>query len=780
MKRGLSTIVSTLLILLLVFVAVGILWVVVRNVVMQGTEQVSLGKFTLDLAIDQVQLNNETNSFSIKIKRNPGDGEFVGIKVIVFDEDNSEIFTINGSLKEYERKSYEFILELIDVDNIKKIQIAPVFRLESGKEVVGDVKDTWEKSESPLGIVETTTPNENNSNVGLECSVDSNCTGIANSGNYCSGDTIVIDNYNYFCNSENECDYNSTTSVVENCSATGKICDDVTRSCVEATVCETQAEVCITGVCGIQTNNCGEEFNCGSCGEGEDGEFLFDEINLFNYGDIIYVNSESSMQNAINDANPGDAIVLRNGNYNDFQITIESNGNEDNPIIVRAETSGGVVFHGSTSFILSSDSVIIGGFIFEDVAETIFQFNGATNSRVTQNAFFQCGTKQPFAKKVVQFTNEAQYNRLDYNLFKCIIGSTVGIEVRRGTAEPSDINPDTCTLYSGVPSNHIPNIYNYNNTIDHNMFKDIPSTSSIPDGYIYGGSTWNDGETIQLGYGGTGLGLCPTYTVITYNIFDTACGDPEIISSKASHDVIANNVFMRNRPESNQYRDADVAIRGGIKTVLSGNYFFNGVGLSVNGENHTITNNYFTGQHDFATVSFARGLTDEIGGVARHNLIAHNTFTDFNRRAFLIGRDCSSGDYPPTDNTYVNNLFYTNLMETKTIDIYCTGDDVVEGNLLSINNGRYGDWDSGYITSNPQLSTQTVNGYSIYRLSSGSPPVNAGINAGVFEDIFGRERNLPDIGAEEYSSSSILDPVNAQDILTGWMMNYYNQECDVW
>jgi len=151
MKRGLSTIVSTLLILLLVFVAVGILWVVVRNVVMQGTEQVSLGKFTLDLAIDQVQLNNETNSILIKIKRNPGDGEFVGIKVIVFDEDNSEIFTINGSLKEYERKSYEFILELIDVDNIKKIQIAPVFRLESGKEVVGDVKDTWEKSESFSG-----------------------------------------------------------------------------------------------------------------------------------------------------------------------------------------------------------------------------------------------------------------------------------------------------------------------------------------------------------------------------------------------------------------------------------------------------------------------------------------------------------------------------------------------------------------------------------------------------------------------------------------------------
>jgi len=258
MKRGLSTIVSTLLILLLVFVAVGILWVVVRNVVMQGTEQVSLGKFTLDLAIDQVQLNNATNSVSMKIKRNPGDGEFVGIKVIVFDEDNSEIFTINGSLKEYERKSYSFILQLIDVDNVKKIQIAPVFLLSSGKEAVGDVKDTWEKSESASGsYIEI--PNGNNSNLGLECTVDSNCTGIANSGNYCSGENVVRNNYDYFCNSLNECDYNSTTSVVENCSATGKICSggicvslicsgDSTQSCTIANGVGGQTRICTSGV----------------------------------------------------------------------------------------------------------------------------------------------------------------------------------------------------------------------------------------------------------------------------------------------------------------------------------------------------------------------------------------------------------------------------------------------------------------------------------------------------------------------------------------------------
>ena len=63
-KRGLSTIVSTLLILLLVFVAIGILWVVIRNVIQDGAEQVSLGKFTLDMKIEQVQISEILNQIS--------------------------------------------------------------------------------------------------------------------------------------------------------------------------------------------------------------------------------------------------------------------------------------------------------------------------------------------------------------------------------------------------------------------------------------------------------------------------------------------------------------------------------------------------------------------------------------------------------------------------------------------------------------------------------------------------------------------------------------------
>ena len=41
-KRGLSDVITTLIIILLVLVAVGIIWVVVRNVVQSGSEQIDI------------------------------------------------------------------------------------------------------------------------------------------------------------------------------------------------------------------------------------------------------------------------------------------------------------------------------------------------------------------------------------------------------------------------------------------------------------------------------------------------------------------------------------------------------------------------------------------------------------------------------------------------------------------------------------------------------------------------------------------------------------------
>jgi len=142
-KKGLSTIVATLLIILLTLVAVGIIWVVVRNVIQSGSEQISLGKFTLNLEIKSVVVNVTNSSVSVKIKRNPGEGEISGLEFIVEDGASTEVVEYNNSLVELEERTIILPLTVVNMNNIQKVSVAPVFMLESGKEVIGDVKDDY-------------------------------------------------------------------------------------------------------------------------------------------------------------------------------------------------------------------------------------------------------------------------------------------------------------------------------------------------------------------------------------------------------------------------------------------------------------------------------------------------------------------------------------------------------------------------------------------------------------------------------------------------------------
>jgi hypothetical protein len=141
-SKGLSTIVATLLIILLTLVAVGIIWVVVKNVLNQNAEQVSFGRFTVDLDIVRADIINDT-AINLTVKRDSGDGELYGVLFIVYDKDNSEVVRYNVPLQELEEKRFNIILSVLNTSNVKKVSIAPVFMLESGKEFIGDVLDEY-------------------------------------------------------------------------------------------------------------------------------------------------------------------------------------------------------------------------------------------------------------------------------------------------------------------------------------------------------------------------------------------------------------------------------------------------------------------------------------------------------------------------------------------------------------------------------------------------------------------------------------------------------------
>lgn len=108
-KKGLSTIVATLVIILLVLVAVGIVWVVVRNVIERGTNQVDINAKCIGA---EVKVTNVTCSGAsggvcdAVVTRSSGDGEIGGIKLSFTNdaEDSNYIHDEPGNMAPLETK----------------------------------------------------------------------------------------------------------------------------------------------------------------------------------------------------------------------------------------------------------------------------------------------------------------------------------------------------------------------------------------------------------------------------------------------------------------------------------------------------------------------------------------------------------------------------------------------------------------------------------------------------------------------------------------------------
>jgi hypothetical protein len=140
-KRGLSLIITTLMILLLVFVAIGIVWFVVRNVITEGSEGISLRTFNVDLEINNAFI--EENNISVSVKRNPGKGDLAGIKFIFYDEFESEAIEENISLTELDERSFDLTLTVLNTSEVKTVSIAPMYKSDSGENIPGNILDTY-------------------------------------------------------------------------------------------------------------------------------------------------------------------------------------------------------------------------------------------------------------------------------------------------------------------------------------------------------------------------------------------------------------------------------------------------------------------------------------------------------------------------------------------------------------------------------------------------------------------------------------------------------------
>ena len=94
-KRGLSEVVSTVIIILLVLVAIGIIWAVVQPTLKNATRQVGTDCFTISLQttcvknIDTVAVLPNVVSYNFTVSRGTGAGALVGLRFLLSDGTNT-------------------------------------------------------------------------------------------------------------------------------------------------------------------------------------------------------------------------------------------------------------------------------------------------------------------------------------------------------------------------------------------------------------------------------------------------------------------------------------------------------------------------------------------------------------------------------------------------------------------------------------------------------------------------------------------------------------------
>lgn len=258
-KKGLSEVVATLLVILLVIIAIGIIWTVLRNLFKGGSDEISFSGLTLDLGITRASVVGGTTT--IGVKRNIGSGDISGVKFIFFDGQNSHSVEKDTTMSEGEEETFTITPgDVAGVEDGWTVSIAPIYLSSSGAENLGEVSHTI-----TLGDL----PGDGGGDGGGEgagegeaCSITADCAGELEC---IDGTCQEVGGEGEECDAENPCGIGFTCSEGScscNYAQTEGIIDD------KAAACTAEGFECgIVTICGEENIDCGVELSECELGE---------------------------------------------------------------------------------------------------------------------------------------------------------------------------------------------------------------------------------------------------------------------------------------------------------------------------------------------------------------------------------------------------------------------------------------------------------------------------------------------------------------------------------
>lgn len=342
----------------------------------------------------------------------------------------------------------------------------------------------------------------------------------------------------------------------------------------------------------------------------------------------VLVDSIDALNDAVPKAKPGDEIVLNDGEYSDAELRIHGQGAQAQPILVRAESIGGVKITGESNMRIWGSFVTVQGFNFAD--------------------------GHPGKTDLVQFRRNSKELAQDCRLTRCTIadynppdgtsGKWVSIYGQRNRVDHCYIAGKTtegATLVvwlDGQPNHH---------RIDHNHFGPRPELGR------------NGGETIRIG--ASQNSLTSSATTVENNLFDQCDGEIEIISSKSYDNVYRGNTFDNC--------DGMLTLRHGGRCTVVNNVFLGrgksgGGGVRVIGPDHVVIGNHMQnldGDDYRAALSIMNGQpNNELAGYPRvenANINANVVIDCTHPLTIGTGAGDRGRTLAPKNLTLTNNLF---------------------------------------------------------------------------------------------------------------------------
>ncbi|MET8845625.1 polysaccharide lyase 6 family protein [Amycolatopsis sp. NPDC004625] len=419
------------------------------------------------------------------------------------------------------------------------------------------------------------------------------------------------------------------------------------------------------------------------------------------------VTSLSSLQSAMDKANPGDTIVLADGSYSaGSTLSIKRSGSSSAPVTIAAEHTGKATITGSKTFSFAGGvhNVVLQGFRFRGSASLSVPA-GASHNRLSRNDF--------------QLTGDGNWvsvngddTEVDHNVFQNRTSQGVFLQI----LGPSDAMAQNVHVH-------------------HNYF------------YNHQFSGANGGESIRLGL--SNHQSYSAHAVVENNLFEKADGDIEAISVKSSDNVIRYNTIR----DSKGY----IVLRHGNRSTVEGNLLFDS-GIRFHGNDHKIVANYVANSGGRAIV-FGSGDEADSGPTSKlhdrpdRDTVAYNT---------VIGSssviDGDGGTFKPKDCVVADNIVKGTSGTLVTLP---SGSTVkYEGNITF---GATAGVPSRNV--DPKLVKDAA---GLYRLASGSPAIDAGVGSYPYAakdfDLQARTGTF-DVGADEYfASGTTRVPLTKADV----------------